>query len=284
MSPLSLKRNHQDPHCWHSEICGQGKCKKGHGSLPWHAVPHLLPYKLTQIQYASIRINTKSTNFSQTFTKRVSFSASKQLSLYWTHPWALLRHFQGRVNYNTLGQFQRGPAINPKGCRVHESSPLEIGNRETDSILFVATCWKYLSCHFWRYTTFTTYPKFSCIKKVVHVSSLQKCYEIDHPWPSSCKVYRNPFHEFAKKFIFPTFWKILSDVRLALAEASGCEPGCWWDPTRGNIGGKISLGGIPNSKFIPCFFADHCCKPLASRPPKKTRIQSTAGRKPGSGT
>ena len=151
------KRNHQDPHCWHSEICGQGKCKKGHGSLPWHAVPHLLPYKLTQIQYASIRINTKSTNFSQTFTKCVSFSASKQLSLYWTHPWALLRHFQGRVNYNTLGQFQRGAPINPKRC------------------------WKYLSCHFWRYTTFTTYPKFSCIKKVVHVSRLQKCDEIDHP-------------------------------------------------------------------------------------------------------
>lgn len=28
------KSNNQDPHCWHSEISGQGKCKKGHGSNP----------------------------------------------------------------------------------------------------------------------------------------------------------------------------------------------------------------------------------------------------------
>ena len=152
MSPLSVTIKIRIADILRSVV--RGNAKKGHGSLPWHAVPHLLPYKLTQIQYASIRINTKSTNFSQTFTKRVSFSASKQLSLYWTHPWALLRHFQGRVNYNTLGQFQRGAPINPKRCR------------------------KYLSCHFWRYTT---YPKFSCIKKVVHVSRLQKCDEIDHP-------------------------------------------------------------------------------------------------------
>lgn len=119
------------------------------------------------------------------------------------------------------------------------------------------------------------------LKKVVHVSRLQKCCEIDHPIVR-CTV--TPSTNLPKKFIFPTFWKILSDVRLALADASGCWS-CWWiqqgknhssvygfvgqktqvtsdvwNPKHTHIGEKKQLRWYSQQKFIPCL-ADPCCTP-----------------------